>query len=61
MSLQEADLKKMLACGVHIGSENLDRAHERYVYKRNSQGEPSFLSPPPSLCAQIICLEEIFL
>ena len=38
MSLQEADLKKMLACGVHIGSENLDRAHERYVYKRNPQG-----------------------
>ena len=44
MSLQEADLKKMLACGVHIGSENLDRAHERYVYKRNPQG----LSPCPS-------------
>jgi len=38
LSLQEADLKKMLACGVHIGSENLDRAHERYVYKRNAQG-----------------------
>jgi len=38
MSLQEADLKKMLACGVHIGSENLDRANERYVHKRNPQG-----------------------
>jgi small subunit ribosomal protein SAe len=38
LSLQEADLKKMLACGVHIGSENLDSAHQRYVYKRNDQG-----------------------
>jgi len=38
LSLQEVDLKKMLACGVHIGSENLDRGHERYVYKRNAQG-----------------------
>jgi len=28
----------MLACGVHIGSENLDSANQRYVYKRNDQG-----------------------
>jgi small subunit ribosomal protein SAe len=38
LSLQESDLKKMLACGVHIGSENLDRAHDRYVFKRNENG-----------------------
>jgi len=38
LSLQEADLKKMLACGVHIGSENLATENTRYVHKRNDQG-----------------------
>jgi len=38
LSLQEADLKKMLACGVHIGSENLAAENGRYVHKRNEQG-----------------------
>jgi len=28
----------MLACGVHLGSENLNAANSRYVYKRNDQG-----------------------
>jgi len=28
----------MLACGVHIGSENLSSENERYVFKRNDQG-----------------------
>jgi len=38
LNLQETDLKLMLACGVHIGSENLDAAMTRYVFKRNDKG-----------------------
>jgi len=38
LNLTEADVKAMLACSVHIGSENLDPAMIRYVYKRNEKG-----------------------
>jgi small subunit ribosomal protein SAe len=30
------DIRMMLACGVHLGSTNLDAAMERYVYKRST-------------------------
>jgi len=38
LQLQEADLKKMLACTVHIGNTNLASGHERYVHGRNDAG-----------------------
>jgi len=37
-TLQESDVKAMLACGVHLGDENIDAAMLRYVYKRNDKG-----------------------
>jgi len=36
--LTEADLKLMLAAGVHHGTKNLDPQMERYVWKRRSDG-----------------------
>jgi small subunit ribosomal protein SAe len=38
LNLQENDLKKMLACSVHIGSTNLASGNERYVHGRNEAG-----------------------
>lgn len=38
MGLQEQDVKKMLACQVHIGSKNIAPGMERYVWKRRSDG-----------------------
>jgi len=38
LHLQEADLKKMLACSVHIGNTNLASGSERYVHGRNEAG-----------------------
>jgi len=38
LHLQEADLKKMLACNVHIGNTNCASGHERYVHSRNDAG-----------------------
>jgi len=38
LHLQEADLKKMLACHVHIGNTNLASGNERYVHARNEAG-----------------------
>jgi len=37
-TLAENDVKAMLACSVQLGSENLDAAMVRYVYKRNDKG-----------------------
>jgi len=37
-TLQESDVKAMLACGVHLGGENLDASMVRYVHKRNEKG-----------------------
>jgi len=37
-TLQESDVKAMLACGVHLGGENLDASMVRYVHKRNDKG-----------------------
>jgi len=35
LNLQEDDLRKMLACSVHIGSTNLSSSMQRYVHGRN--------------------------
>lgn len=38
LALTEADAKLMLACGVHIGEQNLNPAMTRYAFKRNDKG-----------------------
>jgi len=38
LNLQEDDLKKMLACHVHLGSTNLSCGMDRYVSGRNEAG-----------------------
>jgi len=35
---KEDDVQKLLACQVHLGTENLDPSMKRYVWKRNSNG-----------------------
>jgi len=35
---KEEDIQKMLACKTHIGTDNLDAAMERYVWKRRTDG-----------------------
>jgi small subunit ribosomal protein SAe len=38
LSLKEADVQKLLACEVHLGTKNLEPAMERYIWKRRSDG-----------------------
>jgi len=38
LNLREEDVKRMLACQVHLGSQNTDITMKRYVYKRNENG-----------------------
>jgi len=38
LNLREEDVKKMIACGVHLGSQNMDTSMARYVFKRNENG-----------------------
>jgi small subunit ribosomal protein SAe len=38
LNFTEEDVKKLIACRVQIGSENLDSSMERYVYGRNNNG-----------------------
>jgi len=38
LNLREEDVKRMVACHVHLGSQNLDSAMKRYVFKRNETG-----------------------
>jgi small subunit ribosomal protein SAe len=38
LALQEEDVKKMLVCHTHIGTENVDTKMLKYVYKRRSDG-----------------------
>jgi len=38
LQLQEEDVRKMLACNVHIGDKNVSPTMTRYVWKRNSEG-----------------------
>lgn len=35
---KEDDIRKLLACDVHIGSRNVDHQMERYVFKRREDG-----------------------
>jgi len=38
LNLREEDVKRMVACHVHLGSQNLDSSMKRYVFKRNENG-----------------------
>jgi len=38
LTLREEDVKRMLACSVHLGSQNMDSSMKRYVFKRNEHG-----------------------
>jgi len=38
LSLQLDDIKRMIACSVHLGSENLDASMTRYVHGRSDTG-----------------------
>jgi len=38
LQIQQEDIKKMIACSVHLGSENLDQSMVRYVHGRNENG-----------------------
>jgi len=38
LNLREEDAKRMIACSVHLGSQNLDPGMTRYVFKRNEGG-----------------------
>ncbi len=39
LNIKEEDVAKMLACGVHLGTKNLEPAMEPYVWKRRNDGE----------------------
>lgn len=38
LSAKEADIQKMLAAEVHLGTKNCDFQMERYVFKRRNDG-----------------------
>ena len=38
LSLQDEDVAKILVAGAHLGSQNLDRLNEQYVFKRTRAG-----------------------
>jgi len=38
LQVQQDDIKRMIACSVHLGSENLDQGMQRYVHGRNENG-----------------------
>lgn len=38
LNLREEDVKRMIACHVHLGAQNLDSSMKRYVFKRNENG-----------------------
>jgi len=38
LQIQPDDVKRMIACSVHLGSENLDQGMARYVHGRNENG-----------------------
>lgn len=38
LNATEDDVQKMLACHVHIGTRNLDRSMEQYIWKRREDG-----------------------
>jgi len=42
LNLREEDVRRMIACSVHIGSQNMDVSMTRYVFKRNENGAHIF-------------------
>lgn len=38
LALKEDDVKKMIACGTHLGTKQVDFQMEQYVYKRTTEG-----------------------
>jgi len=38
LALQDVDVKRMLACNVHLGDKNLSESMKRYVHKRTDAG-----------------------
>lgn len=42
LTLKEADIQKMLAAEVHLGTKNCDFQMERYVFKRRNDGTTFF-------------------
>lgn len=44
LSLKEADIQKMLAAEVHLGTKNCDFQMERYVFKRRNDGTTFFFT-----------------
>lgn len=38
LNLKEEDVQRLLACGSHLGSRNVDPAMARYIYKRRKDG-----------------------
>jgi len=38
LQITQEDVKRMIACSVHLGSENLDQGMTRYVHGRNENG-----------------------
>lgn len=38
LSLREEDVSKLLACGTHLGANNVDYQMEQYCYKRKADG-----------------------
>ncbi len=38
LSLQDEDVAKILVANAHLGSQNLDRLMEQYVFKRTRAG-----------------------
>ena len=39
LALKEEDVKKILACGSHLGTTSADFQMEQYVYKRRPDGK----------------------
>jgi small subunit ribosomal protein SAe len=39
LALREDDVTKFLACGAHLGAQNLDFQMEQYIYKRKQDGQ----------------------
>lgn len=53
LSSKEADIQKMLAAEVHLGTKNCDFQMERYVFKRRNDG--TLLHPPSSFFSLLMC------
>ena len=43
LSLKEDDVTKFLACGTHLGANNVDFQMEQYIYKRKPDGKSAWV------------------